>query len=234
MRHFSFSTLAFLSLTLFSVSPALASEWVVNQQGEKRSDVTTYVRDTESSPIKQFRGVVETEHSMFSAMSVINDISLCQQWVYNCQDARYHYAEDDEKLLWMMFDGVWPASDRDLVMESSFTQEDVNGPVTVQSIGRPDAAPKQPDYVRIPMLNNSFYIEPLADGWTRITFTTQVDPGGLVPAWIANIVATDAPIRTLEGLQKMMDKEPFKHYSKENLPTKLIEKHHLRFSTLGS
>lgn len=233
MRHFSFSTLAFLALTLCSVSPTLASDWVVKQQGEKRSDITTYVRDAENSAIKQFRGVVETQHSMFSAMSVINDISVCQEWIYNCQEARYHYAEDGEKFLWMMFDGVWPASDRDLVMKSSFIQEDVNGPVTVQSIGQPGGAPEQADYVRIPMLNNSFYIEPLTDGWTRITFTTQVDPGGLVPAWIANMVATDAPIRTLEGLQKMMNKEPFKNYSEENLPTKLIEKHNLRFSTLG-
>ncbi len=234
MRTYGISRICFSAFALLLSTSALASEWKVELQGEMRGDITTYVRTVSDTPIKQFRGVVETPHSMVAALSVIDDISLCQQWIYNCQKARYHYTADGERLLWMMFDGVWPASDRDLVMKSVFLQEYPNGPVTVRSTGRRSAAPEQSGYVRIPMLDNSFYVEPLADGWTRITFTTHMNPGGLVPAWIANIVATDAPVRTLEGLKRMMDKEPFRDYTQSSPPAKLVEKHNLRFSTRDS
>lgn len=231
MRIQIFTYSCFAALLLSTTTPGLASEWVTEQQGKERGDITTSVRVVSDTPIKQFRGVVETQHSIAAALAVIDDISLCQEWIYNCQKARHYYTSEGQRLLWMMFDGVWPVSDRDLIMQSTFTQEQAGGAVTVQSIGMKSAAPEQPGYVRIPMLDNSFYLEPLADGWTRITFTTHVDPGGLVPAWVANIVATDAPIHTLEGLKRMMDQEPFRNYTMDNMPEELLEKHKLRFST---
>jgi hypothetical protein len=222
--------------TLFTLSTMVASQasgegWTPKQQGKERSDINTYVRTVSDTPIKQFRGVVEIQHSMVAALSVIDDISLCQQWIYNCQEANYHVTDDGERLLWMKFDGVWPASDRDVVMKSVFLQDEPGGAVTVQSTGRPDDAPQQSGYVRIPMLDNSFLVEPLEDGWIRVTFTTHMDPGGLVPAWVANIVATDAPIRTLEGLKRMMETSPYRDYSTSAPPKELVEKHNLRFPT---
>ncbi|MBY6032248.1 START domain-containing protein [Marinobacter daepoensis] len=221
----SLLTAVFLAVAL----PVKADAWEMNEQGELRTEVTTYVRSVEDSPIKQFRGVVETPHSALTALAVIDDISLCSRWIYNCQQAKYHYTEDGERRLWMMFDGVWPAADRDVVMQSEFVQQEPGGPVRVVSIGEPSAAPEQGGYVRIPMLNNSFYVEPLEDGWTRVTFTTHMNPGGLVPAWIANMVATDAPMRTLEGLKKMMELSPYRDYSAQTPPPELLGKHALSF-----
>lgn len=231
MRFNTRTSLMVAALPFMVAGQAFAADWIVQQQGIDRSDITTFVRSVSNSPIKQFRGVVETPHSALTALAVIDDISLCPQWIYNCQTAEFHYTSEGERLLWMKFDGVWPASDRDLVMKSVFLQEQSNGPVTVQSTATPKAAPEQSGYVRILMLDNSFYVEPLDDGWTRITFTTHMNPGGLVPAWIANIVTTDAPIRTLEGMKRMMDKAPYRDYSMDAVPGKLVEKHNLQFST---
>ncbi|MGC8120563.1 START domain-containing protein [Marinobacter sp. VGCF2001] len=225
--------LSFIMLMALS-SGLLAEGWVPAQVSPERTGINTFVRSVPDTPIKQFRGVVETHHSIVTALSVIDDISLCPQWIYNCQEANYHYTPEGERLLWMEFDGVWPASVRDVVMKSVFIQPKPGSAVTVRSTGRPEAAPVQAGYVRIPMLDNRFLVEPLADGWIRITFTTHMDPGGLVPAWIANIVATDAPVRTLEGLKRMMETAPYRDYSVQTPPAELMEKHNLRFPASGS
>ena len=60
--------------TLFTLSTMVAShasgeEWTPKQQGKERSDINTYVRTVSDTPIKQFRGVVEIQHSMVAALS---------------------------------------------------------------------------------------------------------------------------------------------------------------------
>lgn len=225
---------ALFALSLMVASPASAEDWTPKQQGEERSDINTYVRSVSDTPIKQFRGVVEIQHSMVAALSVMDNLSLCSQWIYNCQEADYHYTDKGERLMWMKFDGVWPASDRDILVKAVVLQDKQNGAVTVQTTGRPDDAPEQSRYVRIPMLENSFLVEPLEDGWIRVTFTTHMDPGGQVPAWVANIVATDAPIRTLEGLKRMMKTSPYRDYSNDAPPKELVEKYNLRLPTSDS
>ena len=72
--------------------------------------------------------------------------------------------------------------------------------------------------MRIPALDNRFVVTPLADGWTRVEFRTFVDPGGKVPVWLANLVATKAPLVTLEGLQAQLEKPRFKNAGQDDLP----------------
>lgn len=68
--------------TLFTLLSMVAGHasgegWTPKQQGKERSDINTYVRSVSDTSIKQFRGVVEIQHSMVAALSVIDNIFLC-------------------------------------------------------------------------------------------------------------------------------------------------------------
>ena len=45
-----------------------------------------------------------------------------------------------------------------------------------------------------------------------------MDPGGSVPVWLANLVATRAPYETLEGLKEQLEKPRFANARREDLP----------------
>ena len=118
----------------------------------------------------------------------------------------------------MRFKGIWPVSDRDVVLANTLSQEEDTGSVTLHSVNAEGYLGKQDGFVRIPALDNQFVLTPMGDGWVRVQFETFVDPGGSVPVWLANLVATRAPYETLEGLKEQLQKPRFANARREDLP----------------
>jgi hypothetical protein len=102
----------------------------------------------------------------------------------------------------MEFHAPWPVNNREAVLRNSVTQDANTFAVTINTVAIKGYVAPSKDRVRVPELNNRFYIEPLKDGWTRVSFETLVDPGGSIPAWMSNWIATSAPKETLNALVK--------------------------------
>jgi hypothetical protein len=43
-----------------------------------------------------------------------------------------------------------------------------------------------------------------SDGKLEITFQMQVDPGGSIPSWLANMFVVDTPFNTLNELKRLL------------------------------
>ncbi|EKF75862.1 hypothetical protein A11A3_00170 [Alcanivorax hongdengensis A-11-3] len=196
--------------------PLWAADWEVNHQGNSPAEVTTYVRDVADSPVKAFRGQVQVAASMTSVLAVITAVDTFPQWVFQSKDARRIAVQGQEKL-YMQFNGIWPVSDRDVVLGNTLSQDD-QGVITLHSVNLSGVADKRSGYVRIPKLDNRFVLKPVSDGQVQVTFETYVDPGGRVPAWLANLVSTRAPLETLEGLQAQLKKPRFTDVQRGDLP----------------
>jgi len=48
-------------------------------------------------------------------------------------------------------------------------------------------------------------IKVLSENKLETTFSMQVDPGGSVPAWIANMFVDDTPYYTLKNIKKIIE-----------------------------
>lgn len=118
----------------------------------------------------------------------------------------------------MRFNGIWPVSDRDVVLANTLSQNEDTGSITLHSVNADGVLEKQDGFVRIPALDNQFVITPMEDGWVRVQFETFVDPGGSVPVWLANLVATKAPLETLQGLKVQLEKPRFANATRKDLP----------------
>lgn len=79
--------------------------------------------------------------------------------------------------------------------------------------------PKQDGYVRMPYLHNTFRLVPLKGNWTRVEFETQIDLGGSAPCLAGQRGSTEAPLVTLEGMQKQMTQTRYQIKSANELPT---------------
>ena len=177
-------------------------EWEVSHQGDARGDVTTYVRDVEGSPVKAFRGVVELPADEVTILAALTTIELYPEWIFQNRSSAYHDM-DAQTFIYMRFKGIWPVSDRDVVLQTDFQRRDDRSlflhTTNVKSAGEVDGG-----VVRIPELDNQFVVTELGDGWSRVEFDTFVHPGGSVPLWLANLVAVRAPRETLEGLAEQV------------------------------
>jgi hypothetical protein len=204
---------------LLLASTSTASEWQQVRTASERSDVNVWVKPVEGNPLKAFRGRTEVPHSMLTIMAVLTDVDNFPKWVFQCHSAKLLDDIGDD-LAYIYIKGIWPVSDRDAVVRSVVTQ-DSDGVTTLHSQAASEITYEVANTVRLPMLDNRFILEPLADGWTRITFETFVNPGGMIPAWLANTVATKAPLTTLQKIQKRMSLPRYQLSSKDELKTQL-------------
>ena len=191
--------------------------WDVTRQGSARGEVTTYAKQVEGSPVKAFKGVVELQASPTSVLAVITAVDTFPEWIFQNQDAERLSSEHKERIL-MSFHGIWPVSDRDVVLANTLSQDPESRVITLHSVNAAGFIDERDGFVRIPSLDNQFTISPLADGWVEVKFETFVDPGGSVPVWLANLVATKAPYVTLEGIKEQLQKPRFANATRDALP----------------
>lgn len=189
-------------LWFFVVLPVCAdTAWQSVTQAKKRGEVSSYVREVAGHAVKSFKGVVEAPYPMTSLLAVLADINSLPNWVFQCERA---YQEENwpDVVYYMEFHTPWPVSNREAVLKNTATQDLKTFAVTINTVAINGYVPASKKRVRVPELNNRFYLEPLQDGWTRVSFETLVDPGGAIPAWMSNWIATSAPKETLNALVK--------------------------------
>ena len=70
----------------------------------------------------------------------------------------------------------------------------------------------------MPYVKAYFTFAPISATQTTVIYEAHADPGGILPAWIVNMVALDTPLYTLINLKKVLKKErkegdfPFANY----------------------
>lgn len=209
-----------LSVLILILAPAVQAQdngWQPMNQTDKRTEVDTWVRKVSDTPVKAFRGVVEVRQNMVAVMDVLTDVSRFDEWIFHCQSAKRVRSEGEERI-YMRFDGIWPVKDRDVLFGNTLSQDPKTGVITLHSQDIKGVYPEQDGYVRIPDLDNHFIVTPLEDGWTRVEFRTFIDLGGYVPAWLANMVSTNAPQDTLAGLRELVKQQPYRDATPADLP----------------
>lgn len=211
---------ALMLALLMAASPIWAQvddSWETTREGAARGEVSTYAKQVDGSPVKAFKGVVELQASMTSVLAVITAVDTFPEWIFQNQSAERLTSKHKERIL-MSFNGIWPVSDRDVVLANTLSQDAESRVITLHSVNAVGFADKRDGFVRIPSLDNQFTITPLPDGWVRVKFETFVDPGGSVPVWLANLVATKAPYVTLEGIKEQLQKPRFANATRDDLP----------------
>jgi START domain len=208
------SALTTLCLAL-PMHAALAANWEPIEQGKGREDINTWTRHVDGMAVKAFKGEAEVHQTIPVILAVLADIPNLPTWIFMCQSAEQPAGISPDHT-YARFKSIWPTSRRDVLMQTSVSQQD-DGSVLLES-NQSDGLPRYEDFVRIPYMHNTFRLTPLKGGWTRLSFETQVDLGGMVPAWIINMVATKAPILTIEGLRKQMKQAKYQIKSIDELP----------------
>lgn len=194
--------IGFICLLVLSTPLWATQEWESVEKGKVPGDVSTWVRAVEGAQVKEFRGEVELPHAPLQVLLALDNVEDFTDWVYRCKRSERIVG----KGVYMRFHGIWPVSDRDAVLQSTASIE--SDRVVIRTTVLEDVKPAEKHYVRIQALQNSFDVIPLANGGTKLIFQTFVDPGGILPAWISNVVAKDGPFETLTDLKKYLKHNP--------------------------
>lgn len=210
--------LAIVWLLILAMLPAAAVPTVPAQELEDawqlisdRNGIQVYMRHREDSRLKTFRGEMRIPLAdEYALSSVLNDYHNFPRWLHFVDHA--HELDRDGPLQrWLRFTTrlPWPLRDREAVLEVNVRQQ-VTPDGEIMSValsGAPDQLPPNRDYVRFPEMEGEFTMQRLGDDEVLVRYQLVLDPGGYIPAWLANILLRDAPYFTLERLRRIV-KEP--------------------------
>ncbi len=188
-------------------SLAHAGEW---QLQSSKEGIAVYTADIPGQALRGFRGVTTLSAPIRSVVALLADTGNLPNWFFHMKAARELDLPGSDTYRYLVIAGIWPVSDRDAVVQVSSVQQ-ADGTIVISAIGKPERYAPQSCCVRIPRMESSWMVRAVDAEHTEVTLTTKSHPGGALPLWIANLVATDMPRKTLMALRSEVRKPEYAH-----------------------
>jgi hypothetical protein len=173
---------------------------------KEKDGIKIYTRKEPNSEIKSFRGIMEIKTTMERVSQLVGNVHNTDWWDKDVKEIKILYFEENKHFIYyLVYDVPWPLSDRDLCVDATVTMDPVKGTREIYAKPLDNKVPEKEDLVRIKNYYQKWTIQTLDKGMMRLTLEGKVDPGGSVPAWLYNMVITDAPLRVLGGVKEKVE-----------------------------
>ena len=176
-----------------------------------RDGIKVYMAHSDDSKIKTFRGEGEIQADDFrSIANQLDDYPFIASWMHMISELDDLGMETPyDRRIHVTTRLPWPVSDRDAGIDVKVFQDPDSYTVLVPFVARNDIVAESDSYVRMPELEGYLRFEPLEPGLIYMTFEVVLDPGGYIPAWLANLILRDIPYFSLKRLRRVSNAEEF-------------------------
>lgn len=201
MRTLFFYLIATLSL-------AAAND---NWKFEKSSDgVTAYTRSVSDSSFKEYKVETEVEGTLTQVVAMLMTVADMPQWVDRCAEANIvKEISPTESITRTVTASPFPLKNREAIAHGKLVQNPQTKIVTLTASGRADYLPADSKYERVTKLRGTWILEPKEGGKVHIKMIGHTDPGGVIPAAIANQFVVMIPFNTIKNLRNQIKKEKY-------------------------
>jgi len=189
--------------------------------------VRIYRRAEPGTGLFEFRGVGVVNAGMAKIIALLSDASNMPRWLDGCISGELvekNYNEQAENpdikgknvVFYAVNKAPWPLHNRDYVISSTVafaaatSLQPAGLVIDIQSIKHPKFPPAK-GLVRLPLMRSRIGLLPVdkANDKTEVDFSVVLDPGGILPAFIVNIVSHDLPLKTLLSLNELVKDQDY-------------------------
>jgi hypothetical protein len=193
----------FLILILIFTNFFPDSEW---QLKKEKNGIEIYTRSFEGSSFDEFKGITTIEKSSLKeVLAVILDVENYSELYPDCMNAKILKQEGEYyDIHYIQTKGPLTIKDRDSVFEQK-TEVGKNGKharVTLKPL--PGYIPENMDMVRVREGSGFWELEEDDNGNVKVTYQYHGEPGGDIPAWLANSFVETHPLQTLKNLKNRL------------------------------
>jgi hypothetical protein len=173
---------------------------------KEKDGIRVYTRQQENSPVKSFMGVADIKSGYAKIYAIVGDVRGSDRWDENIIELKVLSSEKDKSFCYyLVYSTPWPLQNRDLCVEAIIRKDTVSGDIEIFAQSRPKLMPEQKDLVRIKEYWQKWTVHPIDNTHTRLTIEGTVNPGGSIPAWLANMVITDTPLKMLHDIRERVE-----------------------------
>jgi hypothetical protein len=195
--------LVYLIFLLIPVSSAFPQDWTFIKEKE---GVFLYTRKEVGDELKSFKGVMDVHTTVEKVSALIGNVNNHDWWDENLREIRVLWIENPQHFqYYLVYDVPWPLSDRDLVVDARVTIDPATKKYVIYSKPLEGVVPEKQGLVRIRQYWQRWTVQPMDKGMVRITLEGFVDPGGIVPSWLYNMVITETPLKVMRGVRQRVE-----------------------------
>lgn len=205
------SFLLSICIFLFSANSFSQNDWALKLD---KDGIKVYTKDLENSPFKAVKTVCTINASLTRLTAVLLDINSSKDWVYATKVCTLLKQPFPSELFYYSEVTIpWPVNNRDFIVRLKVTQDAKTKAVTVDGENQPTYLPEKKNIVRIQHCYSKWIITPQSKEQVKIEYILQVDPGGMVPAWLINMFATRGPYESFRNLRLQVKKPAYNQVS---------------------
>jgi hypothetical protein len=193
----------FLFLILLFINPFHESDWNLKKE---KDGIKIYTRSVEGSSFDEFKGTTTIEKSSVSeVLEIILDVKNYESLFPDCMNPRVLKQEGKYyDVHYIQVKAPWPVKNRDTVYEQKAVV-DKNGKHAVVTLKPlPDYIAEDKDFLRIREGSGFWELEEDNNKSVKVIYQFHGEPGGDIPAWLANSFVVSQPFETLKNLKNRL------------------------------
>jgi hypothetical protein len=203
----------------FMITALIANQVVAQVKGveydwnikKDQDGIAIYTSKVPGSKYHAFKSVMLVSGTASSLVSLVQDTSTCSQWVDLCTEARIHSRiSETDYYVYSYNDIPFPASDRDVIARTVWTQNPDSLKITMSTYPEPDLIPRT-NAVRIQEAFSQWHFTARDDGKTLVENFGHINPNGPAPAWLTNHLLVSSPFKTLKAMRTMIESGAYKN-----------------------
>ena len=188
----------FLLLSIIFSTLSLDGYGQVNCSLKKDDEnIKVYLCDSDISDFKTIMVTLEMPATISQYAALALDVEKYKKWQYKVFDQHIlKRTSDTEFIYYSAVDTPWPTTNRDMIFHMQLKQDSITKELSVKLTALPDYLEPSSSFVRIQQCYSMLTVTPIDKNHVKVHYIIDIDPGGVVPAWIANLFAAQAPWQT--------------------------------------
>ncbi len=176
---------------------------------KENNGIKIYTRTEVGSSFKSFKGETILHAGMPAISRYIGNVKNFNWWDQNIRELRVLDQPSDNRIrYYFVYHVSWPMNDRDFSVDVTITVDSVSGEKVVFAQPYAGDIPERKGMVRIKKYWQRWTLRPLGKNSVSATLEGFVDPGGVVPSWLYNMVIVETPLKVMEGIKSKVEETP--------------------------
>lgn len=185
------------------------SEWkfVTEKDGIK-----VYSKSVPGSKIKALKVECVLYSTASALVTLLLDVPAAVEWVSHTKSCvLLRQVSSAELYYYSEVSLPWPLENRDFVAHVKVSQDPVSKEVFVNAPAIPGWIGNKKGIVRVNHSLGLWTISPVDKNRIKVSYSLQVDPGGVIPAWAVNALSSQGPIDSFIKMKEKLQLPVYKN-----------------------
>lgn len=174
---------------------------------KSKNGINVYSSPVAGSSFKAVKVDCTLTGTFAKLISVLTNVSNFTDWIYNNKTSKVLKKNSAHDFVYYSETSMpFPFNNRDVIIRMQIKTDSLPKSLTINGSDVKGFLPEIPGRERIPHYTASWKVTMPTAGTLHIIYILEVDPGGNLPAWLANSFAEKGPYGTFSNLAEQLKK----------------------------